>query len=273
MRAPQASGCFGVRIAVAKALRTLISRRIRYGQFIEPPRNSPLTQPVPDKPREDIPHDLRRLLIRKQRVFVPRVFFIAVGRESADKLAVFTFVTKGAPHIAGGLIGILLVQKARDADFQAVHHLRIKKGVEFRLIQRDKTRMIQRNELLQEPALIRAVAERAGKIFDDDTVDASASDIPHHTLKVLALQIRCTAGPIVHIGAHNLVQAVRKKSRQLVRQNLLLIDNRLGHRAAVFAGEPNVFADPPFDRRGLQSALDGFSDSRHPESPPVQKKE
>ena len=103
-------------IFIVKTLGAFVGRRIEDSILVQPFGNSRFAHAFGDKPGKDVLDDLSGLLVNNQGVFVLRVFSVSVWSKRPNKFPVFPLVLKGSPYIGGGLIGILLIHKAGNAD-------------------------------------------------------------------------------------------------------------------------------------------------------------
>ena len=265
---PQSAAPGGVGIRVKEALPPFVGGGIGDAAGIQAPGDGRLAHAAGDKPGVDIPHHPGGLPIDDQGVLILRVFGVAVGRESADELPLFPLISEGPAHIHGGLVSVLLVHEARDADLQTVYHLRVQEGVDPGMVQGDEPGVVEGDELLQKTPLVGAVAEGPGEILHHDAVDPPPLQVPHHALEVPPLQVGRAAGPVIDVRIHDLIGPGLEKTRYLILQDLILMDDRLRNVVPIVPGEPDVLPDPPDGLLRRRPGLSPLSDPPHGGEPP-----
>ena len=153
-------------------------------------------------------------------------------------------------HVGGSLISVLLIHKARNADFQAVYDFRVQKCVDPRLVKGNEPGVVKGDELFQKVALVCAVPKRPGQILYNDAVDPSAFHILNHALKIPPFQVRRAAGPVINIGVHHFIKAVLKEAGNFIVQDFVLIDDGFRDNISIVTGEPDIFPNLPNDLPG-----------------------
>ena len=127
--------------------------------------------------------------VHKQRVFVVRVFDIAVGSVRTDKFPVALFIVEHLPDLLACLIAVLIVHDVGDRHNDVGNAVRVFVAVHA-LGQTDKPHIHLYKEIFNQRPRIGVVSGQAGQVFDNDAVDFPCVNIGQQPLKVFPVGVR-----------------------------------------------------------------------------------
>ena len=128
------------------------------------------------------------------------------------------------------------------------------------MVQRDEAHVMTGKPVIQIVALVAVIAEGAGEVFYDNTVDAAPFNVGQHPLKILPLVIRCAGNPIIHILVNNNVLVAVVEAGDMFLNDFSLIGYALAlvKASRVLLGKPDVNCNPPYFEP-LYSTLDHYT--------------